>query len=55
MRNIFEKILVCQANRLASMEQADRQTLMAILPEDVRTAAHESGADLEALPTEPTP
>ena len=55
VRNIFEKILVCQANRLASMEQADRQTLMAILPEDVRTAAHESGADLEALPTEPTP
>lgn len=55
VRNIFEKVLVCQANRLASMEHTDRQTLMAILPEDVRTAAHESGADLEALPTEPTP
>ena len=55
VRNIFEKILVCQANRLAFMEQADRQTLMVILPEDVRTAAHESGADLETLPTEPTP
>lgn len=55
VRNIFEKVLVCQANRLASMEHADRQTLMAILPEDVRTAAHESGADLEALSTEPTP
>ena len=55
VRNIFEKVLVCQANRLASMEYTDRQTLMAILPEDVRTAARESGADLEALPTEPTP
>ena len=41
VRNIFEKILVCQANRLAAMEQADRQALMAILPEDVRAAAGE--------------
>ena len=54
VRNIFEKILVCQANRLAAMEQADRQALMAILPEDVRAAARESGTDLGALPAQPT-
>ena len=53
VRNIFEKILVCQANRLAALEQADRQALMAILPEDVRAAARESGADLGELPAEP--
>ena len=55
VRNIFENILVCQANRLAAMDQADRQALMAILPEDVRAAARESGGALEALPAEPTP
>lgn len=55
VRNIFEKILVCQANRLAAMEQADRQALMAILPEDVRAAARESGTDLGELSPEQTP
>lgn len=47
VRNIFEKILVCQANRLAAMEQADRQTLMAILPEDVRAASGEDDGPQE--------
>ena len=39
--------LVCQANRLAAMEQADRQTLMVILPEDVRAASGEDDGPQE--------
>lgn len=38
VRNIFERVLVCQANRLASMEEVTAERLMEILPEDVRAA-----------------
>ena len=48
VRNLFEKILVCQANRLASAQDVDRQALTEILPQDVRAAAGE-----EPLPEPP--
>lgn len=39
VRNIFERVLVCQANRLAAAEDITAEKLMEILPEDVRAAA----------------
>ncbi len=50
VRNIFEKILVNQANRLAGMEQVTREDLMKITPEDVlaaRAAAETCGTGAE--------
>lgn len=38
VRNIFEQILVNQANRLAAMERVTREDLMAITPADVLAA-----------------
>ena len=38
VRNIFEQILVNQANRLAAMEQVTREDLMSITPADVQAA-----------------
>ena len=38
VRNIFEQILVNQANRLAAMEHVTREDLMSITPADVRAA-----------------
>ena len=38
VRNLFEKTLVQQANRLAARESVTREELMAILPADVRAA-----------------
>ncbi len=38
VRNIFEKILVCQNNRLANMDSVDRDALMRIERADVRAA-----------------
>nr|WP_326185380.1 AAA family ATPase [uncultured Oscillibacter sp.] len=38
VRNIFEQILVNQANRLAGMEQVTKEDLMTITPTDVLTA-----------------
>ena len=38
VRNIFEQILVQQANRLAKAEAVTREELMKILPEDVLMA-----------------
>jgi hypothetical protein len=46
VRNCFEKILTCQANRLAKAEKIDRDILMQILPEDV-AAAMNGDADEE--------
>ena len=38
VRNLFERVLVCQANRLAALEQASREELMTITAEDVAAA-----------------
>ena len=38
VRNIFERLLVAQSNRLSSQGQASREALMAITAEDVRQA-----------------
>ena len=37
VRNLFEKLLVQQANRLAGQEDLSREQLMALMAEDVRT------------------
>ena len=38
VRNLFERILVCQANRLAALEQVSREELMTIAAQDVSAA-----------------
>ena len=38
VRNLFERILVCQANRLAALEQVSREELMTITAQDVSAA-----------------
>lgn len=38
VRNLFERVLVCQANRLAALEQVSREELMTITAEDVSAA-----------------
>ena len=38
VRNLFEKILVCQANRLAGMEHVTREDLMRLTAADVEAA-----------------
>ena len=38
VRNLFERILVCQANRLAALDQVSREELMTITAQDVSTA-----------------
>ena len=38
VRNLFERVLVCQANRLAELEQVSREELTAITAEDVSAA-----------------
>jgi hypothetical protein len=38
VRNLFEKILVQQANRLAAMETVSREQLMELTVEDVEAA-----------------
>ena len=48
VRNIFEQILVHQANRLAAMEHAERADLMKITPSDVLAA---QGRMPEDVPT----
>ena len=40
VRNIFEKVLSAQANRLASTEGITREELMRLTKEDVQTAAY---------------
>ncbi len=41
IRNIFEKVLVCQANRIAAMETVTREDLTAILEADIKAAGGE--------------
>ena len=49
VRNLFEQILVCQANRLATQEDVTREDLMQITARDVLTARGlEEGAELPA-------
>ena len=38
VRNLFEKVVECQANRLSAIDNPDKDTLMEILPEDVSKA-----------------
>ena len=38
MRNVFERILVCQANRLAGQENVTREDLMKLTAADVLAA-----------------
>lgn len=55
VRNIFEQILVNQANRLAGMEHVTREDLMAITPADVLAAgglAAEAGSPAAGTPAE---
>jgi len=39
VRNVFERVLVCQANRLADLEGVTREDLMKLTAEDVRAAS----------------
>lgn len=39
VRNVFENVLVAQANRLSGTENITKETLMEILPEDITAAA----------------
>lgn len=48
VRNIFEQILVHQANRLAAMEHVERTDLMKITPADVLAAQGKEPADASA-------
>lgn len=41
VRNVFENVLVAQANRLAGSENITKETLMEILPEDIKAAAED--------------
>lgn len=38
VRNLFEKVVECQADRLSGIDNPDKDTLMEILPEDVAKA-----------------
>ena len=49
VRNIFEQILVHQANRLAAMDHVEREDLMKITPEDVLAA---QGKEPESIPSD---
>lgn len=46
VRNIFEQILVNQANRLAVQANVSREDLMRIMPQDVAMARGQEGADI---------
>ncbi len=53
VRNIFEKILTEQANRIAEMETVSRDDLMKITAEDVRAALFEADKADESHESEP--
>ena len=42
VRNLFERVLVCQANRLAAQESVTREDLMRLTAEDVRRAGEKT-------------
>ena len=39
VRNLFERILVCQANRIAKLDHVEKEDLMGITAADVEAAA----------------
>ena len=45
VRNIFERVLVAQANRLSAMEAVTREDLMKIIKEDVEAAGQKEEAN----------
>ncbi len=45
VRNCFEDMIVRQSNRVAALENPDRDTLMAVLPEDLRDEEEEAGEE----------
>ena len=47
IRNIFERVLVAQANRLAAMENVTREDLMKITAEDIDLSDGEADRDDE--------
>ena len=47
MRNLFEQILVVQANRLAEMDTVSREDLMRITAADIRVAQGKSPEENE--------
>ena len=42
VRNLFEKVLSAQANRLAAMDAVSREELMKLTPSDVQAAGHDT-------------
>ncbi len=42
VRNLFEKVLAAQANRLAAMDAVSREDLMKLTPSDVQAAGHDT-------------
>ena len=52
IRNIFERVLVAQANRLALMENITREDLMKITVEDIDLSDGEADAEKESQPEE---
>ncbi len=53
VRNVFEDMVVRQANRVAAMEEPSKEDLMAVLPEDLEDA--EEAEEQEAVPSDETP
>ena len=58
VRNVFEDMVVRQANRVAAMEAPTKEDLMAVLPEDLEDAEEEEaepteGADAPETPAQP--
>ncbi len=52
VRNVFEDMVVRQANRVAKMEEPSKEDLMAVLPEDLEDKDEEEKPETET-PTEP--
>lgn len=47
VRNLFERVLVCQADRLARQETVRREDLMRLTAEDVRRAGETEREDAQ--------
>ena len=53
VRNVFEDMVVRQANRVAALENPSKEDLMAVLPEDLEDAEEdEESAEAEAEASE---
>ena len=48
VRNVFEDMVVRQANRVAALENPSKEDLMAVLPEDLEDAEEKEEAEAEA-------